>query len=163
MNRKLKLMTFIALAAILPRMTASGKSQELMSNVQFLNITLKNSEVSLALANKPMMTYDSDVLSFYTVGESFQVPVADVQGWYFSETPTAIKQYETAKAQVVQGTAYLANLKPGSNVSVYNVKGEQMRSATANEQGEAILEFVSLPKGVYLLKTPDYTIKITNK
>ena len=47
-------------------------------------------------------------------------------------------------------------------ITFYNYKGEVVRSVVVSSEGEALLEYGSLPSGVYLIKTVAYTIKIRN-
>ena len=167
MNRIRAQIILTAVAILMP--WASVRSNEMASqasekNVQYLNITLKSSSVSFALADEPKMTYEEDVLSFYTIGEIFQIPVADIQEWSFSDVSTKIVETEVSKPIITPGKAYLKNLKPNSCAEIYNAKGERMLTETVNSDGEAILEFGTLPHGVYVIKTVAYTIKmIINK
>ena len=128
-----------------------------------MNLTVNNHAVSFALADKPVLTYKNDVMQVSTSRETVQIQLADLQNWTFSDIATGMIDVRTAKPRLTGGCAYLSQLKPGSQAEVFDMKGNLVLSDTVNEFGEAQLEYGSLPKGVYVIKTSAYTIKITNK
>lgn len=132
-------------------------------NVQYMNLTVKNHAVSFALADKPVLTYKNDVMLVSTNRETIQIQLADLQNWTFSDIATGMIDVRTAKQRLTGGCAYLTQLKPGSQAEVFDMKGNLVLSETVNEFGESQLDYGSLPKGVYVIKTSVYTIKITNK
>ena len=131
-------------------------------NVQYMNLTVNKAPVTFALAEKPVVTYTNDELTVTTTREKVSVKMTELQEWTFSDVPTAIDHTQIAEPQLLQGKALLGQLKPGSKAELYNYKGEVVRSVVVNSEGEAQLEYGSLPSGVYLIKTVAYTIKIRN-
>ncbi len=45
----------------------------------------------------------------------------------------------------------------------YNLNGTQISSVTADGEGRVALDLSSLPKGVYILRTPTKSFKFMNK
>ena len=59
--------------------------------------------------------------------------------------------------------AEVSGLKAGAKVAIYNLNGTQISSVTADGEGRVALDFSSLPKGVYILRTPTKSFKFMNK
>ena len=59
--------------------------------------------------------------------------------------------------------AEVNGLKAGARVAIYNLNGTQISSVTADGEGRVALDFSSLPKGVYILRTPTKSFKFMNK
>ena len=57
----------------------------------------------------------------------------------------------------------VSGLKAGARVAIYNLNGTQISSVTADGEGRVALDFSSLPKGVYILRTPTKSFKFMNK
>ena len=89
----------------------------------------------------------------------------DGVSYSFSEEPVAIRQVEspsTPDVSVAFGQAAFKGLKAGSRIAVYTIDGVMVTSIAADEAGEASVDISALPRGIYVVKAPNRTIKVRN-
>ena len=133
-------------------------------NVEFLNITAKGETVSFALADHPVMTYEADKLHFKTADRTLTVDVADITGYGFSSTASAIATAQRQdRIEMHAGHLFFSGLKAADNVRVYAVDGKVMMQAKPADDGRAEVDMSLLPTGVYVVRTNNHAIKIINQ
>ena len=58
------------------------------------------------------------------------------------------------------GEASFEGLTPGALVSVYSINGKMVTKVKADQDGRASVSLMSLPNGVYVLRTPSKSFKV---
>ena len=154
----------------------------LLARAENYSFTLVVNGVSYVfnLAEKPVITYEGDQLTVKvtepsavveeqsTVSE-ISVAVAEVQNIDLEKVNVTPQDTEvgvkTVKAdtEFVNGQLKLNGLQPGSQVTVVSMGGKTCLTVKASAEGEAIIGLQTLPSGVYIVRTPKSSIKVTNK
>jgi hypothetical protein len=117
---------------------------------QHLNIWQTNGElVSYAFAQKPLITYEDETLVLTTTAIKVEYPLSAVRKFTFEDNPNAI------------GTVH-AELKDDAPLRIYSVGGILLKTVPAGPEGSTFY-LDNLPKGVYIIKTPTTSHKITKQ
>ena len=119
-------------------------------------------ETVLALASNPVITFSGDDMVITSSLNTISIPLADVDSYTFNDGTTAIRPLVDAP-QYVNGHVIFSGLAKGAEVSIYTFDGRIVRRQSADATGYADVSLGSLPKGVYVVRTPNNSIKITNK
>ena len=131
-------------------------------NVEYLTFNVGDNPIVIALAEHPVITYTDNTLHIKSDKETVDIPVSQLSETTFSGT-SAIKRIDGPQLQMKEGCICFMNLTTDSKVLVYTVDGVEKLSTTVNANGQAVVNIGSLPKGVYIIKSANHTIKITNK
>ena len=70
---------------------------------------------------------------------------------------------ETATPSFSFHNAEVSGLKEGANVGIYDLNGRLISAVRADAVGHATLNLSSLPKGIYILRTPTRSFKFVNQ
>ena len=132
----------------------------------------KNGETETVLTKQPTIT--TTATSASEPGEyKITVSGAEAQNYemnYVAGKLTVMEvtgvesvQGNTSKTTCVNGHVIFSQLQTGSKVYVYAADGRQISLYTADSMGIVDVDLTILPKGIYILKSPDTEIKITNR
>lgn len=133
------------------------------NDVQYIKIQTSKGTVAVALADKPVITYANDQLVITTTKEVVEVPVTEITGYNFTEeNPSAIRSIEVNR-QYKHGLVAFDQLQAGATVALYNAKGEQLLTTTAQADGTAVVDLHEQAKGVYIIRADKLSFKIINK
>ena len=159
---KKKIVNLLALVALLLPLSAMADT------VQCLVLTESNGTVSkFALADAPVVTYSG---SDMVVSCGAQTMTVGLEGLTLTFGEMETTRIETVKDVITDpdrlqfsfGEASFEGLTPGALVSVYSIDGKMQTKVKADQDGRASVSLMSLPKGVYILRTPTKTFKIKN-
>ena len=132
----------------------------------------KNNETATVLTKKPV--FSTTATSASEPGEyEITVSGAEAQNYEMSyvagkltimeTTEVGLVQNDASKPTSVNGHVMFSQLKAGSKIYVYAVDGRLLRLYTADSIGIVDVDLTTLPQGIYVLKSPDIDIKITNR
>lgn len=110
-------------------------------------------KVSYALSEKPVVTYQGNVLVLTTPGTTMEYPLSDLQMFTFSGSTNAVESV-TMEPSKGDGTVRIYNM---SGVLVRTIKPSGDRSA------DTTFSTQDLPSGIYIIKQGRQTYKITKK
>lgn len=167
-----KLTSIIAAAFMfLPLSAFAQDTQETLVDVQYLVVTdTAGTEYKFELAKEPVITFPQANMVVTTDNDTLSTPLSDVANYKFrtEKVSSGIKTLPSANAQNSEASFTFANatingLKAGARVAVYTANGVMVSTATADQNGSVSLELNQLPKGVYILHTPNKSFKIVNK
>ena len=151
----------VLLSVMLLGLTAKAQT------AQYLIVTQQDeSQVSFALAEKPVVTLTDGIFKTETPTQTFEVAIADVLNYTFSDQApyTDIDEVKTDTKPVIDaGHAHLTGLKPGTMINVVTVDGRRAASATATASGTVDIDLSGLGNGVFILTTPSASYKIYNR
>ena len=171
----MKKTSFIGLIALtLLLIPISGFAQTAQEKtITCLVLTETNgTKTEFALDSLPVITIETNDLVITCKGNKLSTALTGVQDYHFIEkkVPTAISRIpandpksEAAVPSFSFRNAEVSGLKAGARVAIYNLNGTQISSVTADGEGRVALDFSSLPKGVYILRTPTKSFKFMNK
>lgn len=157
---KKKVVNLLALVALLLPLSAMAES------VQCLVLTESNGAVSkFALTDAPVVTYSG---SDMVVSCGDQTMTVGLEGLTLTFGEMETTRIETVKDGVADadrlqfsfGEASFEGLTPGALVSVYSIDGKMQTKVKADQDGCASVSLMSLPKGVYILRTPTKSFKL---
>ena len=138
------------------------------TEVQYLVLTQTDGTVSkFALGDSPVMTYrGADVI--VTCGEqTVETSMEAVASCVFNteRVQTGIEALPLPprgeQLSFAFGSASFEGMKAGGSIVVYTLDGKAVASAVADAEGRASVSLTGLGRGVYILRTPDKSYKIS--
>lgn len=148
--------TFIASA--LMALTCTSASAD---DYKYLTVDQNSGEVSFEVSNITKITFDATNMVLHLAdGKTQQLPLAGLSRMFFAATSSSIAAVADTKSKIQFSDGMLrATVAPGENLTLYNMKGEQVFSSS--ETGTFDLK--TLTKGVYIVKVGKETRKVINK
>ena len=171
----MKKISFIGLIALaLSFIPLSGFAQTVQEKmITCLVLTETNgTKTEFALESFPVITIEGNNLVITHNGNQLTTALTGVQDYRFiekkvttsiSSVPSNDPKNTSNTPQFSFSNAEVSGLKAGARVAIYNLNGTQISSATADGEGRVALDLSSLPKGVYILRTPTKSFKFMNK
>ena len=171
----MKKISFIGLIALtLSFIPLSGFAQTVQEKIiTCLILTETNgTKTEFALESFPVITIEGNNLVITHNGNQLTTALTGVQDYRFiekkvtagiSSVPSNDPKNGSVSPQFSFSNAEVSGLKAGARVAIYNLNGTQISSVTADGEGRVALDFSSLPKGVYILRTPTKSFKFMNK
>ena len=171
----MKKISFIGLIALaLSFIPLSGFAQTVQEKmITCLVLTETNgTKTEFALESFPVITIEGNNLVITHNGNQLTTALTGVQDYHFiekkvttsiSSVPSNDPKNTSNTPQFSFSNAEVSGLKAGARVAIYNLNGTQISSATADGEGRVALDLSSLPKGVYILRTPTKSFKFMNK
>ena len=171
----MKKISFIGLIALaLSFIPLSGFAQTVQEKIiTCLVLTETNgTKTEFALESFPVITIEDNNLVITHNGNQLTTALTGVQDYRFiekkvtagiSSVPSNDPKNASNTPQFSFSNAEVSGLKAGARVAIYNLNGTQISSVTADGEGRVALDFSSLPKGVYILRTPTKSFKFMNK
>ena len=170
--KKISFIGLIALAlSFIPLCGFAQTVQEKMITCLVLTET-NGTKTEFALESFPVITIEGNNLVITHNGNQLTTALTGVQDYQFiekkvttsiSSVPSNDPKNESNTPQFSFSNAEVSGLKAGARVTIYNLNGTQISSVTADGEGRVALDFSSLPKGVYILRTPTKSFKFMNK
>ena len=171
----MKKISFIGLIALtLSFIPLCGFAQTVQERlITCLVLTETNgTKTEFALESFPVITIEDNNLVITHNGNQLTTALTGVQDYRFiekkvtagiSSVPSNDPKNASNTPQFSFSNAEVSGLKAGAKVAIYNLNGTQISSVTADGEGRVALDFSSLPKGVYILRTPTKSFKFMNK
>ncbi len=121
-------------------------------------------QITFAMEENPVITFEGENMLVKSKTVNYSVPIGDINSYDFSET-TEIEQVQKKPSNpaFANGHVVFSQLKTGNKVYVYAIDGRQLRLYAADSTGTVDVDLTTLPKGLYVLRSPDTTIKIINR
>lgn len=136
------------------------------AGVGYLVVSERNGTTTyFALSGKPVVRTSGGQVAVTAPESNISVAIADVKDITFSnEVPTSIGKIVVSQPSFLgNGSVLFSGLNPGDKVFVYTTAGATANSATATTDGTCSLDLKQLPRGVYIIRTPNASYKVTNK
>lgn len=133
--------------------------------VKYLVLNTTDGQQVIALADKPVMTISGGELKV-TVGgvEKVSAKLDNVMNYQFQEQDaTAISNILTKGDRLAEGHVYMTSVKAGETIVVFAADGRQVISQVVGSDGQIDIDLTTLPKGVYIVKSPATSLKVINK
>ncbi len=132
--------------------------------VKYLVLNTTDGQQVIALADNPVMTVSGGVLKV-TVGgvEKVSTSLDNVKNYMFQEQrATAISEILADGYQLSEGHVFMSNVKAGETIAVYSADSRRVSVQRVAADGRVDIDLTSLPKGVYIVKSPTTSIKVLN-
>jgi hypothetical protein len=123
-------------------------------------------------ADYPVITYTADHLVMTTTTATAEFPIAELRRYYFSgdgeAIATAIRNAEQpgGMAPLIRVTAdgaQLSGFAPQTAVDIYDLGGRLLARRQTATDGTLTVSLSDQPKGIYIIKTNQTTLKIQNQ
>lgn len=169
MKRKSFKTLAIALALALPGQIFAGTAEETIEMTYLVVSQSDGTESSYALDTNPLVTFSKEALIVACNGDAVELAIKDVKDYHFTvkKVSTGINDLnadnpKTSEPSFSFQTAEFKGLKVGDRVAIYTINGQLVKQVIADESGVAGLGLRDLPKGAYILRTPNKSMKIVN-
>jgi len=141
-------------------MLAIGSTAQ-ADNYQYLTITQDGGDTSFSVSNIQKITFDTtDMILQLKDGTTQSLPLSGLQKMFFANGTNAIANMSEAKSTIqFKGGMLHADLVGGERLTIYNMKGEQVLSASQS----GTYDLTTFVKGVYIIKVGAEARKVVNK
>lgn len=160
--------SFVGLIALfLSLMPLQSHAQEWLAT--FLVLTETNgAKTEFPLDSQPVVTFEQNNLVVTCNGKTLSTALTDVLEYSFIQRNVTaginnLPGKETATPSFSFHNAEVSGLKEGANVGIYGLNGRLISAVRADAVGHATLNLSSLPKGIYILRTPTRSFKFVNQ
>ena len=119
-------------------------------------------ETVLELSANPVITFSGEDMVVTSSLTTIAIPLADVDSYTACDATTGIRPLTDAP-QFANGHVLFNGLSKGADACIYTASGRLVSRQQADATGHADVSLDSLPKGVYVVRTPDNSLKIINK
>lgn len=123
------------------------------------------STVLFALSEKPVTTFRNNMLVIKTSTATVEYPLADVLRYTYEGVETGIESIESENSVLYKqerDKLSLSNLKKGTVVYLYNANGNLL-DIQKSDGNTITVSIASRPKGVYIVKCANETIKLMKR
>lgn len=151
---KLRLLLFLSLMVVLPAFADEA------------NLVIRQkggSETVLLLSANPVLTFKDEDMIVTSDVSSFIIPLDLIDSYGAANDVTSIHHITQGHPEYKNGSVVFSGLSQGSEVSIYKADGTLVFSHYADASGYAAVSVSNLPKGVYIVRAPNSSIKIINK
>ena len=118
-------------------------------------------ETVLALSTNPVITFVGENMKIENEFINISIPIDDIVD-YIVDNPDRIDELD-AKPIITKGHVVFTGIPKGTTAYVYTADGKIMCTQKSNDDGIVDFNISSLPKGSYIVKVSNNTIKITTK
>lgn len=125
----------------------------------YLTVAYNSVEQSIALGTVKKITFQGGNCVVSTTEGEFSYPLSQMEKMRFTADPTAIERLPLqAEGLKCMGTALTVGQK--GLLHIYNTSGALVRVANVAQAG-SVINLGILPKGVYIVRMGDKTIKVS--
>lgn len=124
--------------------------------------------VGYALALKPKVTLSGDVFTVTTTDNTATYQHSEVEKFTLNVISTAISQpiaEAAGEPQIIRqvGQLTFTGCKPNAAIRIYSTDGKLLLTSQTDANGYAEVQTSQLPKGIYVVKSDNVTIKIAKR
>ena len=128
------------------------------------SITIKQksgNETILELTTNPIITFSGESMVVTNDFTTITFPLDDIDSYVVGET-SGIREVKDTP-QFRDGHIVFKGFKEKSSTTVYSLDGKTIRKYAPDISGIIDINLRSLPKGVFVISTPNNKVKIINK
>jgi len=160
MKKKLFL-TLLAMVGIAMQVSAQWEKERSVTTVVLWAEDGTSAEYKCS--DRPVVRHDGNELVLTVNGTELRISDTQSANFIVKEDLTGVKQVEKkGSVEVSQERISLADLKPGTEVMVYDTNGRQLLTAKAGE-GQAQVNIGNLPHGIYVVKAGGINFKFLKR
>lgn len=116
----------------------------------------------LTLSTNPVITFEDENMVITTSFTCVSIPLSNVDSYTAVDETTGITNV-TTNPQFKAGEIAFSDLPAKTRIAIYSLGGRLVGSQMADDAGNATVSLENLSKGIYIIKTPNANIKVTNK
>lgn len=118
-------------------------------------------ETVLALSTNPIITFVGENMKIENEFINISIPIDDVDN-YRVDNPDRIDK-QVIKPIITKGHVIFTGIPRGTTAYVYTPDGKTKSTQKAHDDGTIDFNIDSFPKGTYIIKASNNTIKVTTK
>lgn len=147
----------LLLFALLMMVAANARAD----NAKLVIKQKSGNETVLALSTNPVITFVGDNMKIENELINISIPIDDIDD-YRVDNPDRIEE-QVVKPIMTKGHVIFLGIPKGTTAYVYTPDGKTVCTQKANDDGTVDFNIDTLPKGMYIIKASNNTIKITTK
>lgn len=147
--------------------SAQGASPEYVEKTTLVVELSDGTQSEYFLEDEPVLTFTDDSIVVTCNNDVVQFAPDNVVDYHFNtrRVSTDIREAPAtndAEPSFSFSNATFSGLKAGTRIMVYTIDGKPVKTITAGQDGTAKIELSSLPRGIYIIRTPNKSFKVTN-
>lgn len=119
-------------------------------------------ETIFDLTTNPVITFEGENMVIVNSFTSITIPIDDIEDYVISKTATEVSEL-VLQPQYTRGHVMFTGLTKGTVIHVYTIGGKNVAKHKTDDFGIADINLDNLPKGIYIVKASNRSIKIINK
>ena len=145
--------------------TALPVSAQRMAKAYSMHVnTTDEKSVEYKFINEPVATFSEGKMTIKTIaGNGVEFVLDNVKNITFTGVASAIEGTTAGSGKIsvfASGSEIVVSgMKPAAKIAVYDAAGRLCISASADANGRAVINTDNLGKGVFVVNTPDNSIK----
>ena len=147
----------LLLFALLMMVAANARAD----NAKLVIKQKSGNETVLALSTNPVITFAGENMKIENELINISIPIDDIDD-YRVDNPDRIEE-QVVKPIMTKGHVIFLGIPKGTTAYVYTPDGKTVCTQKANDDGTVDFNIDTLPKGMYIIKASNNTIKITTK
>lgn len=147
----------LLLFALLMMVAANARAD----NAKLVIKQKSGNETVLALSTNPVITFVGDNMKIENELINISIPIDDIDD-YRVDNPDRIEE-QVVKPIMTKGHVIFLGIPKGTTAYVYTPDGKTVCTQKAHDDGTVDFNIDTLPKGMYIIKASNNTIKITTK
>lgn len=129
--------------------------------------TTYGEKIEFNLSTKPRLFQKNDTIILTNDETKVEILIMDIKRLYFSSSNSdGIKRIfadAEGRIELQHGSICLSDFRPGEQIGVYNLAGQQIMRTVITSDGAVIIPFSAIPKGVTIIKSNKQSFKINMK
>ena len=118
-------------------------------------------ETTIELSTNPVITFEGTNMVVTNNYTRYEIPLEDIEEYSVKEA-TGINSIAIAP-QYLNGRVVFREIPPGTSVCIYTLDGRLVDKIDADGSGKVDICIKSMPKGVYIIRVLNKSIKVINK
>lgn len=130
------------------------------------SITIKQksgNETVFELSTNPVITFSGENMVVTSEVITVMFPIDDIDCYVVGNASSGIQALTDAPPQYRDGHMIFRNVSNGFSALVFSVDGKKIGQYSPSSDGVLDIGIGSLPKGTYIISTPNNKVKVINK
>ena len=130
------------------------------------SITIKQksgNETVFELSTNPVITFSGENMVVTSEVITIMFPIDDIDCYEVGNAASGIQALTDAPPQYRDGHMIFRNVSNGFSASVFSIDGKKIGQYSPSSDGVLDISIGSLPKGTYIISTPNNKVKVINK
>lgn len=119
-------------------------------------------ETIFDLTTNPVITFEGENMVIVNSFTSITIPIDDIEDYVISKTATEISEL-VLQPQYTRGHVIFTGIANDAVVNIFTIDGKAVAIQEADSSGIVDVNLDSLPKGMYIIRVSNKSIKVFNK
>lgn len=119
-------------------------------------------ETIFDLTTNPVITFEGENMVIVNSFTSITIPIEDIDNYVISKDATEVSEL-VLQPQYTRNHVIFTGIAKGTRINVYTIDGKDVVKNESDDSGIVDINLDSLPKGMYIIKVSNKSIKVFNK